>query len=86
MMVSGVASALRMEELQPPIDGGSSGAPPKPTNSPELGQEPLSDGPNEGPPPKLGMVLVPRPMAIEGWPKKVVLRGSGPAIEAPRRV
>jgi hypothetical protein len=32
------------------IDGGSGGAPPKEINPLELGQGPLSDGPNEGPP------------------------------------
>jgi hypothetical protein len=36
-------------EHDPPTDGSSDGTPPKPTNSPLLGREPLSDGPNEGP-------------------------------------
>jgi hypothetical protein len=36
-------------EPDPPTDGRSDGTPPKPTNSPLLGWEPLSDGPNEGP-------------------------------------
>jgi hypothetical protein len=48
------------------IDGRSGGTPLKPTNSSELGREPLSDGPNEGPPPKLGMSPCPNL-----WPQKV---------------
>jgi hypothetical protein len=59
-----------MEQLDPPIDGHSSSAPLKSTNSPELVQEPLSGEPNEGPPPDLSMLYVPQPMAVNGWPKK----------------
>ena len=57
-MASGAASAPQTEQLDPPIDGCSGGGPPKPTNSPELGQEPLSGGPNEGPLLELGMLPV----------------------------
>jgi hypothetical protein len=56
MTALGAAPAPKIEQLNPRIDGCSSGAPPKPTNSLKLGREPLSDGPNEGPPPKLGML------------------------------
>jgi hypothetical protein len=58
----------KRSNLTPPINERSGGAPLKPTNSSELGQEPLNDGPNEGPPPKLGTLLVPQPMAVEGRP------------------
>ena len=47
-----------MEQLNPPIDGRSGGAPPKPTNSLELGQEPLSGGRNEGPLLELSALLM----------------------------
>jgi hypothetical protein len=47
-MASGAALAPQMEQPDPLIDGHSGGASPtKPNNSPELGQEPLSDGPNK---------------------------------------
>jgi hypothetical protein len=59
MMASGVVPAPKTEQLDPRIDGCSGGSPPKPTNSPDLGQEPLSDGPNKGPPPKLGALPMP---------------------------
>ena len=67
-MASGVAPAPQTEQLDPLIDGGSGGAPPKTTNSLDLGREPLSHGPNEGPPPELGVLPVPRPMDAEGQP------------------
>jgi hypothetical protein len=67
-MTSGVAPAPRTEQLDPLIDEHLGGAPPKLTNFLKLGQEPLSDGPNEGPPPKLGMVPMPPPMDVEGQP------------------
>ena len=84
-MASGATPTTQMEQPDPSIDGRSGGAPPKPTNSPKLGREPLSGGPNEGPPPKLNALLAPQPMAVECQPKKASPRGSGPATEAPRR-
>jgi hypothetical protein len=60
--------------------------PPKPTNSSELGREPLSSGPNEGLPPRLSVLLAPRSMATEGQPQKASSRGSGPVTAALRRV
>jgi hypothetical protein len=59
MMASGATSAPQTEQLDPSIDEHSGGAPLKPTNFLELDQEPLSDGPNEGPPPKLGTLPMP---------------------------
>jgi hypothetical protein len=53
-MASGATLAPRTKQLDPPIDGRSGYAPPKPTNSSELGWEPLSDGPNDGAPHKVG--------------------------------
>ena len=53
---------------RPPIDGRSDGAPPKLANSPELGRELLSNGPNDGPLLEVNALLVTRPIAIEGWP------------------
>jgi hypothetical protein len=67
-MTSGAALAPQTEQLDPPIDGHSGDAPPKLTNSPELGREPLSDRQNEGPPPKLGTVPMPPPLDAEGQP------------------
>jgi hypothetical protein len=67
-MASGAAPAPQSEQLNPSIDERLGDAPPKPTNSPELGWEPLSDGPNEDSPPKLGALPAPRPMATEGRP------------------
>ena len=58
-MASGATLAPQMEQLDPPIDGHSGSTSPKPTNPPELGQEPLSDGPNEGPPPKIRALHMP---------------------------
>jgi hypothetical protein len=85
-MASGATLAPRTEQLDPPpIDGRSGDAPPKPTNSLELGWEPLSDGPNEGAPHKVGTLHALRPMAAERRPQKAIPRGSGLAIEAPRR-
>ena len=72
-----------MEQLDPLIDGHSSGAPQKSTNSPELVREPLSGGPNLGPPPEHRALPAPQPMAAEVWPKRASSRGSGHAIEAP---
>jgi hypothetical protein len=74
-----------MEQPDPAIDGHSGNMPPKPTNSLELGWELLSDGPNKGPLPELGVLPVPRPVAMKGLPKKAIPRGSGPTTEAPRR-
>jgi hypothetical protein len=51
--------APQMEQLNPSIDGYSGGAPPKPTNSLELGREPLSGGPNEALSPELDMLPTP---------------------------
>ena len=48
-----------MEQLNPLIDERSGGAPPKPTNSLELDLEPPSNGPNEGPLPKLSVLPTP---------------------------
>ena len=49
-MALGATLDPRMEHPDPPINGHSGGASPKtPTDSPELGQEPLSSRPNEGP-------------------------------------
>jgi hypothetical protein len=84
-MAMGAALTPQIEQFDPPIDGHSGDAPLKPTNSLELSQKLLSDGPNEGPPPKLSVLPAPRPMAADGRPQKAILRGSGPAIEAPRR-
>ena len=42
--------------------------PPKPTNSLELGWEPLSSGPNEGLHSSLDALPLPRSMAVEGRP------------------
>ena len=54
-MASGATLAPQTEQPDPPIDGRSADASPKkPTNSPELGQEQLSSGPNEGPRLRLG--------------------------------
>jgi hypothetical protein len=58
-MVSGAMPAPQMEQLNPSIDGYSGGAPPKPTNSLELGREPLSGGPNEALSPELDMLPTP---------------------------
>ena len=68
MMASRAALAPQMEQPNPLINEGSGGAPQKSTNSPELGQEPPSDGPNKGPLPKLSVLPVPRPMVVEGHP------------------
>jgi hypothetical protein len=49
-MASGAASAPQMKQPNPLIDRRSGGASPKkPTNSLELGREPLCGGPNKGP-------------------------------------
>jgi hypothetical protein len=85
MMASRAVSAPQTEQPDPPIDGHSGGMPPKPTNSMELGQGPLSTGPNEGPSPELGVLPMPQCMAIEGLPKKASMRRSRPTTEAPRR-
>jgi hypothetical protein len=42
--------------------------PPKPTNSLELGQEPLSSGPNEGLRSSLDALPLPQSMVVEGQP------------------
>jgi hypothetical protein len=50
-----VCAAYPNRATRPPIDGRSGGASPKkPTNSPKLGQEPLSSGPKKGLCPSLG--------------------------------
>ena len=64
----GGCTGSQNKQPNPSIDGASSGAPPKPTNALELGQGPLSDGPNEGPLPKLGTLPMPQPMVVEGPP------------------
>jgi hypothetical protein len=64
-------AALAPQTEQPDrlIDGHSGGASPiKPTNSPELGQEPLSDGPNKSLCLSLSVLSLPRSMATEGQP------------------
>jgi hypothetical protein len=71
MTASRAVSTLQTEQPDPPIDGHSGGTPPKPTNSLELGQGPLSAGPNEGPSPELDALPVPptyghRRLAQEG--------------------
>jgi hypothetical protein len=58
-MASGAALAPQMEQPDPPIDGRSGDAPLKPTNSLELGWEPLSSGPNEGLHPRLSALPAP---------------------------
>jgi hypothetical protein len=58
MATLGSMPAPQMEQLDPSIDGAQAAHPQKPTNSLE-DREPLSDGPNEGPPPKLDALPVP---------------------------
>jgi hypothetical protein len=67
-MATGAALTPQTKQFDPLIDGHSGDAPLKPTNSPELGQELLSDGLNEGPPSKLNVLPAPRPMAADGQP------------------
>jgi hypothetical protein len=59
MIASGATPTPKMEQPDPSIDGRSSDAPPKPTNSLELGQEPLSSGPNKGLHPRLDALPAP---------------------------
>ena len=59
MTALGVVLAPQTEQPNPPIDGRSGDAPPKPTNSLELGQVPLSSGSNEGLRPRLGTLPAP---------------------------
>jgi hypothetical protein len=59
MMASEPAPAPQTEQPNPPIDGRSSDALPKPNNSLELGWEPLSSGANEGLHLRLGMLPAP---------------------------
>ena len=66
-MALGAVLAPQTEQLDPPIDGHSGGASPKPTNSLELGQESLNSEPNEGPS-ELDALLAPQPMFAKGWP------------------
>jgi hypothetical protein len=54
-------------------------------NSLELGRKPLSSGTNEGLCPRLGALLAPRSMVVEGRPQKAVSRGLGSVIVALRR-
>jgi hypothetical protein len=82
--LEGCASSLD-GAAQPPINGFAGDAPPKPTNSLELGSELLGRGPNKGPRPMLGAFLAPRSMALEGLPQKASSRGLGPATAALRR-
>ena len=84
-MALGAAPALQMEQLDPQSMGALAVHYQKLTNSSKLGQEPLSDGPNKGPPPELGALLALRPMAVEGQPKNASSRGLGHATRAPRR-
>ena len=86
MMTSCATAAPQIEQPNPLVDGRSGGALSKPTNSPELGWEPLSGRPNEESPPKLGALPMPQPMATEGQPKEACPRGLGTPTEAPRRV
>jgi hypothetical protein len=58
-MALGAMPAPQLKQPDPPIDGRSGDAPPKPTNSLELGQEPLSSGPNEGLCSRLGVLPIP---------------------------
>jgi hypothetical protein len=80
-MTSGATPAPQTEQPDPSIDERSGDVPQKPTNSPELGRELLSDRPNKGPLPELSVLPVPRPMAMKGRPKKASPRGLGPTIE-----
>jgi hypothetical protein len=59
MTASKPTPAPQTEQPNPLIDGRSGDAPPKPTNSLELGREPLSSGANEGLRLRLGMLPVP---------------------------
>jgi hypothetical protein len=68
-MASRATLAPQMEQPDPLIDRHSSDVPPKPTNEGlELGQEPLSSGPNEGLYSRLDMLPTPRSMDTEGQP------------------
>jgi hypothetical protein len=58
-MASGTTPTPQTKQPDPPINGRSDDMPLKPTNSLELGQEPLSARPNKGPSPKLGALPVP---------------------------
>jgi hypothetical protein len=60
-MALGATLAPQTEQPNPLINGRSGGASPqeKPTHSPELGQEPLSSGPNKGLRPSLSELLSP---------------------------
>jgi hypothetical protein len=64
-MALGAMPAPQIEQPDPSIDGRSGGMPPKPNNSLELGQEPLSARPNDGPSLELDDLLTPQPMAAE---------------------
>jgi hypothetical protein len=72
-MALGATPAPQMEQLDPSIDEGSGGAPPKPTNSLTLGRGTAERLTQRGHP-KLGALPAPRPMATECRPRKAILR------------
>jgi hypothetical protein len=67
-MALGVVLAPQMEQPDPQSTGARVERPPKPTNFLELGQEPLSSGPNEGLCLRFNALPMPRSMATEDWP------------------
>ena len=81
----GLCRLPRQSSLTTRLMGGRVPHPPKPTNSLELGREPLSSGPNKGLRLSLSVLLGPQSMATEGLPQKAGSRGSGPIIVALRR-
>ena len=75
-MASGATLAPQPERPDPPIDGHSGDAPPKPTNFLELGWETLSSGTNEAPHPKAQcaphtLIYGRRGSALEGWLERI---------------
>ena len=58
-MTLGAVPAPETEQLDPPDRRALGRRTPKTNQPPKLGREPLSDGPNEGPPSKIRVLPVP---------------------------